>query len=226
MVSLLGSKEADSSYWFIDGVIKRVSLGFQTFFWKNLQLRTIRLETNFPGSFSYSVQPNRLVGAIDAVVNRVLTWNLRWQRPWFESTLLRALFQTSAYLAQMVNLITFSVPLFIKSQILPLIWISQAPYNILVLAQHILQDRLPTRENLSKREVFLYSSLISCSLCEFLVDLISHLFITCELTLHVQCKIFRWLGWWIVILNDPNIIFDVFISLRGMSKFVEGYLLI
>lgn len=32
MVSLLGFKEIDSSYWFTDGVIRRVGLGSQTSF--------------------------------------------------------------------------------------------------------------------------------------------------------------------------------------------------
>lgn len=63
-VSPLDFKEDDNSYWFAEGVIRKVGSGSHTSSWKNLWLKIIPLKTKFPGLFSNSLQSDGLVGNI------------------------------------------------------------------------------------------------------------------------------------------------------------------
>lgn len=77
-MSLLKSKEVDSSYWFVDGVPIRVGPTSQTSFWNDHWLEFIPLKTKFSGLFYIHVSSKGLVGDIGSMVNGFLTWNLRW----------------------------------------------------------------------------------------------------------------------------------------------------
>lgn len=132
----------------------------------------------------------------------------------------------SSYIDQRVSLLITLVPTLIECLILSLIWISWAPSKILVFSWQLLQDRLLTRQNMSKIWVIFDNSLILCPFFEFLVESISRHFVIYELALSVWYGTFKWLGWQIVTPNGPKILFEIFLSLWGRSKFVEGYLFI
>lgn len=82
-VSLVGTKEVDSPYWFVDRVIRKVGLDFQTSFWNDPWFESIPLKAKFLGLFSKSVQSNDLVREISLTFNMILTWYLRWKRSFF-----------------------------------------------------------------------------------------------------------------------------------------------
>lgn len=72
-VSLLGNKEEWSSNWFSVGIVRKVGSSFHTSFWKDHWLGRTSLKTKFLGLFFNFLLPERLVGEIGVVFNRVLT---------------------------------------------------------------------------------------------------------------------------------------------------------
>lgn len=83
-----------------------------------------------------------------------------------------------------------------------------------------------TRDNLSKGGMNLDPITIFCLLCLFLVETVSHIFVTCELALYMWDLIFKWLGWHVIIPNDLMVFFEFFISLRDKTKYKDDYILI
>lgn len=65
-------------------------------------------------------------------------------------------------------------------------------------------------------------SLTLCLFCGASVKTMSHLFFTCDMITTVWYRIFRWLGWLIVIPRDPSRLFESFIFLGCSVKSIGG----
>ncbi|GJY46656.1 RNA-directed DNA polymerase, eukaryota [Tanacetum coccineum] len=69
-------------------------------------------------------------------------------------------------------------------------WIKSIPIKVNVFAWKLYLDRLPTRSNLSRRNVSLPS--LACPLCDHVLEDSSHLFFGCSVAKDIQKLICRW----------------------------------
>ncbi|GAU25614.1 hypothetical protein TSUD_260480 [Trifolium subterraneum] len=67
-----------------------------------------------------------------------------------------------------------------QNSLLTRVWKSWAPSKVIVFSWQLLQDRVPTRQNLLRRRVFREASMSFCALCGDFVESVDHLFITCD----------------------------------------------
>ncbi|MCH80513.1 putative non-LTR retroelement reverse transcriptase, partial [Trifolium medium] len=81
----------------------------------------------------------------------------------------------SAYLA-----ITGAVASLEAVSLLSRVWKSWAPSKVIVFSWQLLQDRVPTRQNLLKRRVIMEATGSFCALCGDFVELVHHHFTTCD----------------------------------------------
>ncbi|MCH92364.1 cysteine-rich receptor-like protein kinase [Trifolium medium] len=69
-----------------------------------------------------------------------------------------------------------------SSQTLAKVWKSGAPSKAIAFSWQLLQDRIPTRQNLFRRHIIRDPSNILCIFCETTVESVDHLFVTCDLS--------------------------------------------
>ncbi|GJW05906.1 RNA-directed DNA polymerase, eukaryota [Tanacetum coccineum] len=69
-------------------------------------------------------------------------------------------------------------------------WIKSIPIKVNVFAWKLYLDRLPTRSNLSRRNVLLPS--LACPLCDHVLEDSSHFFFGCSVAKDIQKLIYRW----------------------------------
>ena len=69
-------------------------------------------------------------------------------------------------------------------------WVNFAPIKVNVFAWKLYLDRLPTRMNLAKRGVQIYSMM--CPLCNNVEEDSSHLFFGCDMAMDISRLVCRW----------------------------------
>ncbi|GJT51439.1 RNA-directed DNA polymerase, eukaryota [Tanacetum coccineum] len=79
---------------------------------------------------------------------------------------------------------------FLPKMEVPTRWIKSIPIKVNVFAWKLYLDRLPTRSNLSHRNVSLPS--LACPLCDHVLEDSSHLFFGCSVAKDIQKLICRW----------------------------------
>ncbi|GJV98460.1 RNA-directed DNA polymerase, eukaryota [Tanacetum coccineum] len=79
---------------------------------------------------------------------------------------------------------------FLPKMEVPTRWIKSIPIKVNVFAWKLYLDRLPTRSNLSHRNVSL--PYLACPLCDHVLDDSSYLFFGCSVTKDIQKLICRW----------------------------------
>ncbi|GJR03661.1 F-box domain containing protein [Tanacetum coccineum] len=79
---------------------------------------------------------------------------------------------------------------FLSKMEVPTRWIKSIPIKVNVFAWKLYLDRLPTRSNLSRRNVSLPS--LACPLCDHVLEDSSHLFFGCSVAKDIQKLICRW----------------------------------
>ncbi|GJS28095.1 putative RNA-directed DNA polymerase, eukaryota, reverse transcriptase zinc-binding domain protein [Tanacetum coccineum] len=79
---------------------------------------------------------------------------------------------------------------FLPKMEVPTRWIKSIPIKVNVFAWKLYLDRLPTRSNLSRRNVLLPS--LACPLCDHVLEDSSHLFFGCSVAKDIQKLICRW----------------------------------
>ncbi|GJZ77960.1 RNA-directed DNA polymerase, eukaryota [Tanacetum coccineum] len=79
---------------------------------------------------------------------------------------------------------------FLPKMEVPTRWIKSIPIKVNVFAWKLYLDRLPTRSNLSRRNVSLPS--LACPLCDHVLEDSSHLFFGCSVAKDIQKLICRW----------------------------------
>ncbi|XP_057770740.1 uncharacterized protein LOC130990529 [Salvia miltiorrhiza] len=74
------------------------------------------------------------------------------------------------------------------------IWHKCIPCKVSSFVWKALQDRIPTRENLLKRRIFLENNCYSCPLCPALFESTDHILISCAYSNQVWKAIYKWLN--------------------------------
>ena len=69
-------------------------------------------------------------------------------------------------------------------------WVKLIPIKVNIFAWKLRHDRLPTRDNLARRGIFIHHN--CCPVCETEIEDLSHLFFLCEVAPDVSCLICRW----------------------------------
>jgi hypothetical protein len=81
------------------------------------------------------------------------------------------------------------------------------PSKVAIFSWQLLQDRLPTRQNIWYRAVIVDGSASTCVFCGLRLELTGHLFSSCNQISQVWYGIFRWLG---VVLMPPRGVLEFF----------------
>ncbi|XP_057418891.1 uncharacterized protein LOC130713105 [Lotus japonicus] len=84
------------------------------------------------------------------------------------------------------------------------LWRSVGPSNVKAFAWRCLLDRVPTLENLLKRNVFNTQETAICKLCVQATESCSYLFFSCPLIYDVWRGCSNWLGYSTVLPMDPK----------------------
>jgi hypothetical protein len=87
------------------------------------------------------------------------------------------------------RLLTYELELAFKR-----IWTSMVPTKVSGLVWMVLHDKVPTRENLLRRQVIALNGDHLCVLCGENMETVSHLFLYCRVITRVWNRIFEWLG--------------------------------
>ncbi|XP_057806233.1 uncharacterized protein LOC131021160 [Salvia miltiorrhiza] len=103
-----------------------------------------------------------------------------------------------------------------SKKILPKAWKIPAPHKAKVTAWRILQDRLPSCDNLRKRNILLSIEELHCNACFFQVESTNHLLLHCPKSVQVWDEIHKWLGVSFVRLQD---VVSHFVAFTGLGNY-------
>ncbi|CAL0312027.1 unnamed protein product [Lupinus luteus] len=87
-------------------------------------------------------------------------------------------------------------------------WISCVPSSICCFVWKLVRQRIPTKDELFKRNIIYGIDDMICVLCKNQVEIIDHLFISCDFTMSVWNGFYSWLQ---TSVNVPASIIELFI---------------
>lgn len=182
----------DSEDWFKDGLRKVVGDGCETSFWHDIWAGQVTLATHFERMFQISNFKNHTIAEMGSWCNGSWSWNFNWRRSlfvWEENLVLELLEQINFFVENIErkdqwiwsadptgvfsSKSTFkllqnrlSEPLdhsaITNQHFFRRFWSALVPHKILVFAWQMLLDRIPTRSNLLRRNIF-----VEVQLCPF-----------------------------------------------------------
>jgi hypothetical protein len=207
--------------WFSNEIVRKMGNGAQTSFWKECWVGSVPLCPKFPRLFSISLQHEASVASI-WFPNEISNWNLVWRRRLFvwETVLLDELllFLRAVTLSQEVDgwgwrpeqggeytvKSTYEVvsSLIIDRRFVTVdlemafkwIWKCLVPLKVSGLVWMVLHDRVPTRDNLFRRNIIMEIGECRCVFCGESIETVSHLFLYCRVIIQAWDQIFKWLG--------------------------------
>ena len=97
------------------------------------------------------------------------------------------------------------------------IWHKDVPLKVVLFVWRLLRDRLPTKDNLHRRNVLDFDAQMCVDGCG-LTESSTHLFLHCSLFGSIWNHIFHWLGVVSVFPQDVTRFFKQFSLLGGVSK--------
>ncbi|MCI03011.1 cytochrome P450 [Trifolium medium] len=165
-VSLLGTQVDFHSGWFSDGVTKRIGNGTLTSFWFDPWVDGVPLRIRYQSLFQASDQ------CLDRIVD-MGSW-VRLSHSDDEWCLRHEPGNNIVNLAR--------------------VWDSWAATKVIGFSWQLLQDRIPTWQNLSRRRVMIGDSSTSCVFCGAVEETVDHLFVSCDRISPVWYCVSRWLG--------------------------------
>ncbi|KAK9048582.1 hypothetical protein SSX86_032453 [Deinandra increscens subsp. villosa] len=196
--------------FFPDNNIQRVvGRGDETKFWCDTWIGNQNLSSRFPRLFALAV--DKSVRICDLRVNNA--WHWTWRRPirgGLETAQLDELlgligdmqFSTSddTWKWLFENDVDFSVKSIrkmIDSKYLPCgdnptRWIKLVPKKVNIMNWRLFLDKLPTRQNLSKRGMEIHD--ILCPICHNQLESVKHVFGDCEISATIVGLVKKWLG--------------------------------
>ncbi|GAU27401.1 hypothetical protein TSUD_356360 [Trifolium subterraneum] len=225
-----------SSDWFSEGVVRKVGNGSSTAFWFDPWVGGLPLKDRYHRLFQVSEQCLELVENMGSREHGQWEWDFRWKRELsvaefnlfqellhvvtqslslgMEDSWVWTLDPTGSYSVKSAYLAITSVEVAPEpNSLLTRVWKSWAPSKVIVFSWQLLQDRVPTRQNLLRRHVLREASLSLCALCGDFVESINHLFITCDYISIFWYNLARWLGFELVSPNSIASLFEWFLSL-------------
>jgi len=191
----------------------------------------VTLKNAFPRLFSISSTKDAKVAELGFWSNGVWVWQLAWRRQFFEwekplvdqlsQFLLKARIasgEVDSWIWNEGGTQSFSVNSAYNlvrkdskvnpSLIFRKLWSCKAVPSAVLIAWRLMENKLATRVNLSRRGVLVVNSL--CSFCGKEEETCRHLFFDCSFAWQVWCKCFRWLGVLVVSHIEPKNNFDQF----------------
>ncbi|GJY28424.1 RNA-directed DNA polymerase, eukaryota [Tanacetum coccineum] len=147
----------------------RVGKGTGTSFWKDLWIGDNLLKLSFPRLFA--LEENKNISVADKM-NTSISFSFRRH--------VRGVKDVRSMLDEA----------FLPKMEVPTRWIKSIPIKVNVFAWKLYLDRLPTRSNLSRRNVSLPS--LACPLCDHVLEDSSHLFFGCSVAKDIEKLICRW----------------------------------
>jgi len=200
---------------FEDSFEWKVGDGKNIYFWKYSWLKGEALKNVYPRLFSISSNKDAKLLEFGSWSNGRWVWQLAWRRSFFEwensmadqlSQLLlgagvvpgevdkwiwkggglQSFTVSSAYNLVRKDNEADSSPIFSK------LWRCKTVPSAVLMAWRVLENKLATRVNLSRRGVQLES--LRCVLCGKEEESCSHLFFVCSFAWRVWCLCYRWLG--------------------------------
>jgi len=208
--------------WFSDRVVRKVSNGRGTSFWKDRWIGDQSLALSFPRLFNISSFKEAKIGDVWNSNDGVVTWNLGWRRQPFlwEIDLIANLLAliegvalgegddkwmwmsedggiflvSSSYrVLEGVVFMDGGVSAF-EEGVFGNIWKSQAPSKVVAFSWMALLDRIPTRANFALRRVLTQEDPRSCVMCGHEEETATHLFLHCEVAWSFWRLLLDWLG--------------------------------
>ncbi|MCH84799.1 ribonuclease H protein, partial [Trifolium medium] len=208
-VSLLGTQVESQSDWFSEGVFKRIGNGILTSCWFDHWVDSVPLRIRYQSLFQDSDQGLDRVVDMGKWVRGEWVWKFRWRIN------LGGVFSVkSAYLVLDKRARLQRILPEVEIENLARVWDSWASPKVIVFSWQLLQDRVPTRQNLRRRRVLVGTTDTSCVFCGAVEESGDHLFVSCERISPIWYRITRWLG---IEYVCPNRIMQVFESFFGMG---------
>jgi hypothetical protein len=217
--------------WFDIATSKVVGNGGKTKLWKDVWVEGQSLDRRFPRLFGISVQKDHLISEVGSWVNGVWRWELEWRRNFFDweeiivQELLEVLargnikeeedrwvwnpgggdgFSVKTTYGFLDLLLHGCAPLsYLETFAFKFIWKSGAPSKVCALAWQLLLDRIPTRQNLRRRNVIRPHDAY-CPFCALEVESVRHLFLHCRFTAKIWFAVLRWFG--VVSVLPPSMV--------------------
>jgi len=216
---------------FEDGFKWKVGDRKDIYFWKDSWQNGEPLKNAFPRLFSISSTKDAKLTDLGFWSNGVWVWQLAWRRLFFEweksmanqlsQHLLKARVasgEVDSWISKEGGFQTFSVNsahnLVRKdfeansSLIFCKLWRCKAVPSAVLIAWRLMENKLATRVNLSRRGVLVDS--LMCSLCGKEEETCRHLFFDCSFARQVWCLCYRWLGVLVVSHFETKNNFDQF----------------
>jgi hypothetical protein len=207
--------------WLSQQVIKKLGNGDQTSFWKDIWVGLSPLCVKFPRLFSISMQKDASVASLWNS-NEHTGWNLVWRRRLFvwETILVDELnvllgsvvlstkedgrgwrpeqggdFKVKYTYDLVTNLITERNLIHQDHELgFKVMWKCMAPSKVSGFVWMVLHDRVPTRENLFRRQIIEANGDRRCVFYGDSTETAPHLFIYCTFILQVRERVLTWLG--------------------------------
>lgn len=215
LLKLEGDDSGFKTGWFSNVVKKVVGDGQNTLFWKDPWLEGGPLNVRFRRLFSLSMDKSGMVANLVIWRDGVCEWNWRWRRRLFqwekdELGVLQSLIQSngvrgeggdrwfwekehfgsysvrSAYKWLVQSDLNGNVVFYTN------LWKGEAPLKVNFFVWKLAKNRIPSLQNLARRNVPLESQV--CVGCQKEVESTSHLFFKCELFSALWAECLKWWG--------------------------------
>lgn len=202
-------------------MVRKVSNGRGTSFWKDRWIGDKPLALSFPRLFSISLQKEAKVRDLWNLQDGVVSWNLLWRRNPFlwESNLVAnclasldgimvgeeedcwrwlpedsGSFSVNSSYKVLENLVLADAGLSAEEEgAFEMLWKSSAPSKVVVFSWMAIIDRISTRSNLAFRRVLPIGGLRECVLCGHGEETTTHLFLHCDEVAFIWRKVMDWL---------------------------------
>jgi hypothetical protein len=239
--------------WFVREVVKKTGNGEITSFWEDVWVGDVALRERFPRLFSISVQKEEVIARMWNG-NGMEGWNLRWRRSLFvwELNLLNELLLLintfrpsevvdrwvwraeqdeiftvkSAYNIVSSLLLPREAPVPDQELIFKVIWKSPAPSKVAGFAWLVLRNRVPTRQNLYRRQVIRNDGETCCVFCGDRMESEAHLFLYCRFVLQIWERVFAWLGLIFSLPHSSKSLLTFFAATPGSKLKRKGLVMI
>lgn len=207
--------------WFSSRVVRKVSNGRGTSFWRERWIGDQALAYVFPRLYSISSHKEATIEELWSSVDGVVSWNIGWRRQPFlwENNLIDNLliliegfvlgegedcwrwspeeggfFSVSSYKILEGIVLLEGGSIVLHQWVFTNLWKSPAPSKVVAFSWMAILDRIPTRSNLVIRHVLTQGENSRCVMCGCEMETTSHLFLHCEFASLIWRKVFDWLG--------------------------------
>jgi hypothetical protein len=240
--------------WFSQGVVKRIGCGDHTKFWSHVWVGSATLQERFPRLFSLSLQNESTVAELRWVELGIMNWNLLWRRRLFvwEENLVYDLLEAistvvlsneldrwgwsfndggeftvkSTYGAVLSLFVSLDPIGLVDSKAFGALWKCLAPSKVKAFAWQLLLNRIPTRQNLLRRQIHLPEGEQLCVWCGVEAESMVHLFLYLGFARQVWIVVFSWLSFIFILPHNLVSIMSFFQSYPGRKNTKKGLVMI